>query len=68
MDLIAIAHPSFRHWLVEEARKQNLIYGDQAFVPGERGEYPEHLETRRDDAEGPAAAAAAGAASATSRC
>ena len=40
MDLIAIAHPAFRHWLIEEAREQNLIYGDQAFVPGERGRVP----------------------------
>jgi acyl-CoA hydrolase/GNAT superfamily N-acetyltransferase len=47
MDLIAIAHPSFRHELVEEARRRNLVYGDQEFVPGEHGEYPEHLETRR---------------------
>ena len=47
MDLIAIAHPAFRHALVEEARKQNLIYGDQEFVPGERGEYPEHLERHK---------------------
>jgi acyl-CoA hydrolase/GNAT superfamily N-acetyltransferase len=47
MDLIAIAHPAFRHRLVEEARRLNLIYGDQEFVPGERGEYPEHLETRK---------------------
>jgi GNAT superfamily N-acetyltransferase len=47
MDLIAIAHPAFRHELVEQARRQNLVYGDQEFVPGERGEYPEHLETRR---------------------
>ena len=52
MDLIAIAHPAFRHELVEEARKLNLIYGDQAFVPGERGEYPEHLETRRATRKG----------------
>jgi RimJ/RimL family protein N-acetyltransferase len=47
MDLIAIAHPAFRHHLVEEARRLNLIYGDQEFVPGERGEYPEHLEARK---------------------
>lgn len=52
MDLIAIAHPAFRHQLVEEAREQRLIYGDQAFVPGERGEYPEHLETRRATRKG----------------
>ena len=47
MDLIAIAHPSFRHQLVEEARRRNLVYGDQEFVPGERGEYPEQHETRK---------------------
>jgi acyl-CoA hydrolase/GNAT superfamily N-acetyltransferase len=47
MDLIGIAHPAFRHHLVEEARRLNLIYGDQEFVPGERGEYPEHHETRK---------------------
>ena len=47
MDLIAIAHPAFRHQLVEEARKAHLVYGDQEFVPGERGEYPEHHETRK---------------------
>lgn len=45
MDLIAIAHPSFRSWLLDEAKKLNLIYKDQAFIPGERGEYPESLET-----------------------
>ncbi len=47
MQLIAIAHPKFRNWLVEEARKLNLIYKDQAFVDGKAGEYPEELETRR---------------------
>lgn len=47
MDLIAIAHPAFRHHLVEEARRLNLIYGDQEFVPGERGEYPEQHEARK---------------------
>jgi acyl-CoA hydrolase/GNAT superfamily N-acetyltransferase len=47
MDLIAIAHPDFRPWLIEEARRRRLIYHDQEFLPGERGEYPEHLETRR---------------------
>ncbi len=47
MELIAIAHPNFRPWLIEEAKKLNLIYPDQAFIPGKRGEYPEHLETRR---------------------
>ncbi|MCX6005487.1 MAG: acetyl-CoA hydrolase, partial [Chloroflexi bacterium] len=45
MELIAIAHPGFRPWLIEEAKKLNLIYKDQAFVPGKRGEYPETIET-----------------------
>lgn len=47
MDLIAIAHPKFRPWLVEEAKKAGLIYKDQAFIPGEKGKYPEELETYR---------------------
>ncbi|HEX8948647.1 MAG TPA: GNAT family N-acetyltransferase [Dissulfurispiraceae bacterium] len=47
MDLIAIAHPKFRPWLIEEARKQRLIYKDQAFISGGKGEYPEDLETKR---------------------
>jgi acyl-CoA hydrolase/GNAT superfamily N-acetyltransferase len=45
MDLIAIAHPQFREQLIEEAKKQRLIYKDQAFIPGVHGEYPEELET-----------------------
>jgi RimJ/RimL family protein N-acetyltransferase len=52
MELIAIAHPEFRSGLVEEAKKLNLIYRDQAFVPGKRGEYPEHLETHRTTKSG----------------
>lgn len=47
MELIAIANPKFRPWLIEEAKKLNLIYRDQKFIPGERGEYPEQLETFR---------------------
>jgi len=47
MDLIAIAHPKFRPWLIEEAKKMNLIYRDQAFIPGQAGEYPSKLETYR---------------------
>ncbi len=45
MDLIAIAHPKFRPWLIEEARKLLLIYKDQAFVSGLNGVYPVALET-----------------------
>ncbi|MBN2125103.1 MAG: GNAT family N-acetyltransferase [Deltaproteobacteria bacterium] len=47
MELIAIAHPDFRPWLIEEAKKEHLIYRDQKFVPGKRGEYPEELEICR---------------------
>jgi RimJ/RimL family protein N-acetyltransferase len=47
MDLISIAHPKFRPWLIQEAKKRTLIYKDQAFIPGRRGEYPEEMETRR---------------------
>lgn len=45
MSLIAIAHPKFRPWLIEEAKKRGLIFKDQAFIPGKRGEYPDDLET-----------------------
>ncbi len=44
MALIAIAHPIFRLWLIEEAKRMHLIYPDQAFIPGAQGEYPEELE------------------------
>lgn len=47
MSLIAIAHPKFRPRLIEEAKKMSLIYKDQAFIPGENGEYPEYLEAYR---------------------
>ena len=52
MGLIAIAHPDFRPWLIDEAKKLNLIYGDQVFIPGRKGEYPEHLETIRTTKSG----------------
>jgi acyl-CoA hydrolase/GNAT superfamily N-acetyltransferase len=44
MDLIAIAHPKFRQWLIDEAKERSLIYRDQAFISGEHGIYPEELE------------------------
>ncbi|KUK44853.1 MAG: GNAT family N-acetyltransferase [Methanothrix sp.] len=47
MDLIAIAHPKFRPWLIKEAKKRLLIYKDQAFIPGMNGVYPAALETFR---------------------
>jgi RimJ/RimL family protein N-acetyltransferase len=47
MSLISIAHPKFRTWLIEEAKKRGIIFRDQAFIPGKKGEYPENLETHR---------------------
>ncbi len=47
MELIRVAHPKFRPWLLREAKARNLVYRDQAYMPGKRGEYPEHLETYR---------------------
>jgi acyl-CoA hydrolase/RimJ/RimL family protein N-acetyltransferase len=44
MELISIAHPKFRPWLIEKAKGFNLIFKDQAFIPEKRGEYPEELE------------------------
>jgi GNAT superfamily N-acetyltransferase len=52
MSLIAIAHPKFRPWLVEQARGRGLIYRDQAFIPGSAGDYPEQLETYRSTRTG----------------
>jgi len=44
MALIAIAHPKFRPWLIKEAKKQFIIFKDQAYIGGKGGEYPEELE------------------------
>jgi acyl-CoA hydrolase/GNAT superfamily N-acetyltransferase len=52
MDLIAIAHPDFRPWLIAEAKRLRFIPPDQAYVPGREGEYPEHLETYRTTRRG----------------
>ncbi|MDO9529953.1 MAG: GNAT family N-acetyltransferase [Syntrophales bacterium] len=49
MSLIAIAHPNFRPWLIEEAKKHSYIYPDQVFI---EGEYPEALETYRTTKSG----------------
>ena len=52
MELIAIAHPKFRPWLIEEAKKRGIIYRDQAFIAGSHGEYPEHIESYRTTRKG----------------
>ncbi len=52
MDLIAIAHPKFKPWLIDSAKELGLIFRDQAFIPGKRGEYPENLEIYRSSSSG----------------
>ena len=52
MELIAVAHPKFQPWLIQEAKKEGLIFKDQAFIPGKRGEYLEELETYRTTRSG----------------
>jgi len=52
MELIRIAHPKFRPELLREAKARNMVYKDQAYVPGKRGEYPEQLETYRTTCSG----------------
>ena len=52
MELISIAHPKFRAELIRKAKKRNLIYQDQAFIPGKAGEYPEKIETFRTTSSG----------------
>ncbi len=52
MGLISVAHPKFRPWLLKAAKERHLIYRDQAYVPGKRGEYPEALETHRTTRSG----------------
>jgi acyl-CoA hydrolase/RimJ/RimL family protein N-acetyltransferase len=52
MELIGIAHPKFRPWLLEQAKEHHLIYQNQAFVPGKSGLYPEELEIFRTTKKG----------------
>jgi acyl-CoA hydrolase/RimJ/RimL family protein N-acetyltransferase len=52
MELISIAHPKFRKDLIQAAKQLNLIYKDQAFIPGQAGEYPKDLETYRTTKSG----------------
>ena len=43
LSLVGIAHPDFRPWLVEEAKKTGYISAGVKYVPGSAGIYPEHL-------------------------
>ncbi len=47
LSIIAIAHPDFRPWLLDEAKKLGVIESSVAVAPGGKGWYPVHLETRR---------------------
>lgn len=47
LSIIAIAHPDFRPWLLEEAGKLGVVEDGLVGVPGGKGWYPAHLETRR---------------------
>lgn len=52
MELISIAHPKFRTWLLEEAKKYHLVFQDQTIIPGMRGQYPEEFETWKTTKKG----------------
>jgi len=45
LELITIAHPKFRMWLLEEAKRMNYIYPDQV-LPPENSLYPSDIEHR----------------------
>ncbi|MCE5249740.1 GNAT family N-acetyltransferase [bacterium] len=52
--LINIAHPNFRQWLLDEAKKLNYLYQDQELPPEDGSLYPEHISwtlTTKDDRE-----------------
>ncbi len=54
LDLIHVAHPKFRKELIQAAKAQNYIYGDQIELSWEQVTYPEELErydTLRDGTE-----------------
>lgn len=52
MDLIAIANPKFRPWLVREAKKLGLLPQDMDYLPGDKHSYPSHLESYRTTRDG----------------
>ena len=44
--LIDISHPGDRQKLLNEAKKHNIIYQDQIFIPGSSFLYPDHIEEK----------------------
>jgi acyl-CoA hydrolase/RimJ/RimL family protein N-acetyltransferase len=45
LSLINIAHPKFRKGLIQAAKTQKYVYGDQIELDGEKVIYPEELES-----------------------
>ena len=48
LELICVAHPDFRQWLLDEAKKLNYVYSDQILPCDEEGRicrYPSEYET-----------------------
>ncbi len=52
LSLITIAHPKFREWLLDEAKKLGLVQRDQESIDGAMSIYPAHLETYRKTGDG----------------
>ena len=52
MDLISMAHPKFRAYLIEEAKKRGFIYADQAYLSSQDEEYPEKMDAYRTTKKG----------------
>lgn len=52
LSLITIAHPKFREWLLDEAKKLGLVNRDQESIDGALGAYPSLLETYRKTGDG----------------
>ena len=52
MSLVSIAHPRFRPWLVEGAKRYRLVHDDQTVNGGVHGEYPAELETAQTTGKG----------------
>lgn len=43
LELITIAHPKFRSWLLKEAKRMNYVFQDQV-IPPDDSLYPDHYE------------------------
>lgn len=52
LSIIAIAHPDFRPWLMEEAKRLGVVEKGVTGISGTKGWYPAHLEARRTTRSG----------------